>query len=130
MKKAKYLQVSAGVRYWDDGSVDGVEDTEGTLIPFGGGDYWDIKIDIETGFIVDWPTGVSASVHYKVCDDGHYNLQSEDGETLETHEGYAISCMSPEKNGYGDYIIMSIDNLGHIRGWDSDAVFEDFSYDR
>lgn len=125
-KTAKYLSVSAGVRYWEDGKVDGVEDTDGDLMPFGGGDYWDIKIDIQTGLIVDWPQGVTADTYYKICDDGRYELQSESGEMLELQEGYVISCLCPEKQGYGDYIIMHIDELGHIRGWDKDAVYEDF----
>ena len=38
--EVKYLQVKAGARYWEDTIVDGVEDTEGSLIPCREGDYW------------------------------------------------------------------------------------------
>lgn len=128
-KTAKYLAVSAGVRYWEDGEVDGVEDTDGDLMPFGGDKYWDIKIDIETGFIIDWPNGITAKVHYKVCDDGAYSLLAEDGEVIDLYEGYVLSCLSRLEAGYGDYIIMDIDGLGHIKGWDKHRCLEDFSRD-
>ena len=62
------LRVSAGVRYWEDASVNGVEDTDGTLIPFRKGDLWCPIIDLETGQIYDWPAGANAYIHYKVCD--------------------------------------------------------------
>lgn len=35
---AQYIQVSAQVRYWEDASVNGVFDDDGTLIPLRTGD--------------------------------------------------------------------------------------------
>lgn len=58
MIKAKYLEVLAGVRYWKDAEVNGVEDVEGNLIPFRQNDLWKPIIDIENGVILDWPQGM------------------------------------------------------------------------
>jgi hypothetical protein len=50
----KYLQCKLGVRYWEDAIVNGVEDTEGTLIPLRNGDYWQIVIEFDTVIIQNW----------------------------------------------------------------------------
>ena len=51
--EVKTLLVEAGVRYWEDATVNGVEDENGDLIPcrFNGSDLWKPIIDIETGII-------------------------------------------------------------------------------
>lgn len=50
----KTLIVEAGVRYWEDATVNGVEDSDGTLIPFRAGGNWCPIIDIGTGRVLDW----------------------------------------------------------------------------
>lgn len=121
------LKVEAGVRYWEDGEVNGENDDNGTLIPCRDGDAWCPIIELDTGTIRDWPEGVEAEVHYKVCDDGVYSLIGEDGEVLKRIDGYVPSILSPGGDGYGDYIIMSIDGSGQIEGWrvDLDAFESD-----
>lgn len=57
----KTLSVKAGVRYWEDAEVNGVEDTDGTLIPCRNGDDWCPEIDIETGRILNWEQGKTAN---------------------------------------------------------------------
>ena len=64
----KTLVVKAGVRYYEDATVNGVEDTEGDLIPCKQGELWCPIIDIDSGVITNWKQGVKAEVHYKVCD--------------------------------------------------------------
>lgn len=105
------MQVSAGVRYWEDATVNGEEDTEGCLIPCRNGDYWEPKIDINTGQILNWTQGTSADIHYKVCDDGKYTLHAADGSTIEIKEGYVPKIMCPGGQEYGDYIIMEVNYL-------------------
>ena len=119
----KTLFASMGVRYWEDGRVDGVEDTEGELIPCRDGDYWRIKIDLETGIITNWKKGVSASVHYKVCDDGIYQLLNADGNTVIDRDYYVPSMLSPKENGHGDYVIMDIGEDGKIDGFKADLSY-------
>jgi len=106
-----------GVRYWEDARVNGEEDTDGDKIPLRKGDTWDITIDLESGTIENWTKGVVASVHYKVCDAGVYRLISTDGNVVVERDGYVPSFLCPNKNGYGDYVIMDIDENGNIGEW-------------
>ena len=57
--KATYIEVEAEVRYWEDATVNGQEDTTGTLMPFRFGDKWCPTIRLEDGWIVNWPEGHS-----------------------------------------------------------------------
>ena len=117
----KLLKVVAGVRYWEDSQVNGEDDDEeGSNIPCKDGDSWCPEIDIETGKILNWKQGVKAHIHYKVCDDGIYVLLDDKGDVVHTKEGYVPECMYPLENGYGDYIIMIIDENGVIEDWEFD----------
>lgn len=114
----KTLAVKAGVRYWEDAKVDGVKDVDGSLIPCRQGDLWCPIIDINSGFITNWKQGVKAEVHYKVCDAGSYFLQDAEGNNvLSIEENYVPDIMCPKESGWGDYIIMDIDENGQIANW-------------
>ena len=116
----KFLRASCGVRYWEDATVDGVQDTDGTLIPCRVGDRWEPVIDLETGIIANWTAGKSAEIHYKVCDDGKYMLLDADHVIVKTIDGYVPSIMCPADIGYGDYVIMNVDAAGRIADWKVD----------
>ena len=115
----KTLHVRAGVRYWEDATVDGIEDNDGKLIPcrVADEDDWFPVIEIETGKIINWKQGVTANIHYKVCDDGDYYLLDENDEEVVHLNGYVPKTLCPEENGYGDYIIMKVDAEGLINNW-------------
>lgn len=103
-------------RYWEDATVDGVEECdEAPTIPLRDGDLWILRIDLQSGRIDGWPQGVTAKTHYKVCDAGTYSLLDEDGEVLAEIEGYV-----PNMLGGGDYAKLSIDANGMIEGWVAD----------
>lgn len=121
---AKFLQVEAGVRYWEDATVNGVTDTEGDLIPCRVGDDWCPLIELETGRIINWEIGKTADIHYKVCDDGKYILQDDKKEEIKSVQDYVISDLAIGESGYGDYIIMKVDHIGIIEGWR--PTLEDF----
>lgn len=114
----RYLHVSAAVRYWEDARVNGVEDTKGALIPFRNGPFWCPIIDLETGTVVAWPEGMVASIHYKVCDAGHYWLSESagpGGERLKWAGDYVPAAfLCHGDRGYGDYIIFDVDADGKI----------------
>jgi hypothetical protein len=116
------LHVDAGVRYWNDTEINGTADTEnGDNIPCKAGNRWQPVIDLETGQIMNWEKGKSADVHYKVCDDGNYYLKDEDGIMVTSIErDYVPGILCPKERGYGDYIIMDIDENGFIQGWKAD----------
>lgn len=117
----KTLLIDAGVRYWEDATIDGVEDTEGSLTPCKEGDRWVPEVDIKSGQILNWTKGVTADVHFKICDDGIYTVLDKDGKEVLKVDGYVPSCLSPGGSGYGDYIIMKIDSEGFIDGWKFNA---------
>ena len=124
-KEVKTLLVRAGVRYWEDATVNGVEDEEGKLIPCRTGDNWCPEIDIENGIITNWIKGIEANIHYKICDDGTYTLCDENNTAVLIKDGYVPDIMCPEGEGYGDYIIMHVDENGKISNWKTDI--EDFN---
>lgn len=111
----KTLLIKADVRYWEDAIVNGIEDIDGDLIPCKQGELWCPIIDIDSGVITNWEQGIKAEVHYKVCDAGSYYLQDSEGNTvLSIEENYVPKIMCPKESGYGDYIIMDIDENGKI----------------
>ncbi len=112
------LLIEANVRYWEDATVNGFKDENGDLIPCKVGDTWKPIIDLETGLITNWEKGKEANIHYKVCDDGEYWLQDENGEKIVKAKGYYVpDFLAIDDNGFGDYIIMKVDKDGKINNW-------------
>lgn len=113
-----HLLVEAEVRYWEDATVNGVEDSDGTLIPTRKGDLWCPIIRLKDGFIENWAPGAAASIHYKVCDAGLYYL-SDDGATkiFQYKDYYVPDLLCVNDNGYGDYIIFNVSADGDIENW-------------
>ena len=118
----KYLKVVAGVRYWEDAEINGVDDTEnGENIPCKEGVNWCPIINIETGRITNWEQGKTASIHYKVCDEGEYWLCDAGYNEVYKYRGhYVPDVLYPKEDGYGDYIIMDIDTDGYIKDFKID----------
>lgn len=143
---AKFLKVDAGVRYWEDAKVNGKYDTdcedsenldaaptipsaeyvgEQNRVLHGANWRWRPLIDVETGQIVNWQQGTQASVHYKVCDDGIYELLDMDEYVITgIYNDYVPKVMCPADDGYGDYIIMHIDENGFIQGWNKRLIIK------
>lgn len=118
--EAKFLQVEAGVRYWEDATVNGLDDEEGNLIPCRKGDKWCPIIEIDTGKIINWEIGKAAEIHYKVCDDGKYIILDENKDHIKTLEDYVISDLTDDS----DYIILNVSKDGIIEDWN--PTLEDF----
>lgn len=113
--------VKARVRYWEDSQVNGADDTEGTNVPCRDGDLWRPIINVVTGVIENWETGKTASIHYKVSDRCGWDLLDAEGNVITSEtDGYVPDCLSPAAKGYGDYIIMNIDESGKIDKWNFD----------
>lgn len=122
----RFLAIDAGVRYWEDGKINGrQDDADAPSMPFSESGRWRIIIDIDSGVIVNWPKGATASVHYKVCDDGIYELRSANNELIKRIDNdYVPSVLCPDEPGYGDYIIMTINEYGCISGWDKNKIHD------
>lgn len=117
----KTLVVEAAARYWEDAEINGQSSEDGEMVPFKKGDLWCPVIDIDTGIIKDWAQGTKAKIHFKVCDCGSYYLHDEEGNCILAIENdYVPSIMSPKEEGYGDYIIMDINETGQIENWKAD----------
>lgn len=129
MMDAVYIEVSAGVRYWEDARVNGVEDEDGSRIPCRydrTGDYWCPIIRLSDGQFVDWPAGVEADIHYKVCDDGEYWLLDANRNRIAKWSGDYVpdEFLCHGDRGYGDYIIMRVGPDGVVRGWEPPSDFD------
>lgn len=122
--KAKFIEVDAGVRYWEDATVNGEPDEDGSRIPFRVGDRWRPVIELESGRVVDWPAGVTADIHYKVCDDGHYWLLDDARRQVGKWWGHYVpdAFLCHGDRGYGDYIILTVGEDGIIAGWKRPSV--------
>lgn len=122
--EAAILRVDAGVRYWEDGTINGREDnSEFPNMPFSASGRWNIEIDIDSGQILGWPKGTVAFVHYKVCDDGIYEIVDSTGAIIcRLDDDYVPNILCPQDKGYGDYIIMEIDEEGYIHNWDKELI--------
>lgn len=137
-KEIKYFCGSIEVRYWEDADINGEDDIsweeqqEGKkpkmplVVENPNSKHndekwlWEIKIDIDNGNIVNWPTGTTANVHYKVCDQGIYWLEDENGQEMEKKGCYVPRLLEiGDSEPDGDYIIITIDETGHIVEWDN-----------
>ena len=141
--------VKAGVRYWcdckysEDGGNTWVEpenDDEATdeefkkKLPFvyredigyKPSDYWNITIDVNTGKVKDWPKNFCLSTHFKVCDDGLYQVIDTEGniiwDSMETRYYYVPDFLAIGDEGYGDYMYLDIDKDGYIKDWETDGL--------
>ena len=122
--QATYIEVSAGVRYWDDATVNGTTDTDGTLIPLRKGDNWEPVIRLADGMVMDWPQDTTADVHFKVCDAGEYWLLNDARKRVAKWAGFYVpdDFLCPGENGYGDYIILKVGVDGQIENWRTPPV--------
>lgn len=118
-KNCEYVLCSIGVRYWEDATVNGVEDTEqGDNIPCKEDDFWNIKIDVDTGIIQDWDNTKEANIHYKSCDSNLFEFLDDKGEKIADYDGYVpefLECTG--EYGYGDYVLLEIEKSGQIKNW-------------
>lgn len=120
----KTVLVEAHVRYWEDATINGAADEDGTLTPCRKGELWCPEIDIDSGIIINWTKGVTADIHFKVCDAGSYYLKDAEGRVVLTRDNdYVPNNLIPGE--YGDYIIMTIDENGKIAEWE--PSLEDFN---
>jgi hypothetical protein len=119
MKQAKFIEVSADVRYWEDATVNGQEDADGSLIPCRVGDSWQPVIDLESGLILNWPSGNTANIHYKVCDAGEYWLLDSVFQRIGKWAGFYVpnEFLCHGDNGHGDYIILIVGQDGKVQNW-------------
>lgn len=120
----KYLKISVQPRYWEDSKVNGIEDTEGNLIPCRKGELFECLIDLDTKQILDWEQGKTANIYYKVCDAGSYYLLDENKNVVSSLEdSYVINMVGT----WGDYLDIDVNQDGVIE--DLEVDLGDFEED-
>jgi hypothetical protein len=83
--------------------------------PLRNGDMWNATIDIATGKIRDWPSGMKMqAVYMKVVDEGCYYLLAGDKIIAALDQEYVPGCIPGE---YGDYVDFKIAPDGTIDRW-------------
>ena len=128
LERATHIEAEAGVRYWEDASVNGIpEDDDAPTIPLRNGGAWCPRIRIADGLVEAWPAGTTAETHYKVCDQGIYWLTDETGTRLARWRGHYVpsAFLCRGGSGYGDYIILSIDADGRISDYAAPEISAD-----
>lgn len=106
--EVKYLVMTVGVRYEDeDMPLD---------FPHRSNNSWSVTIDIDSGQILEWPSGEELDLYMKVCDLGFYNLLNPNRESVASIEnGYVPHGLVPGE--CGDYIDLKISPTGLITNW-------------
>jgi hypothetical protein len=118
---ATHIDVEAGVRYWEDAAVNGVQEDDDAPTIFGAeGNTWKVRVRLADGRIEGWPEGMAASIHYKVCDEGEYWLSDDSGARVAKWKGYYVpnDFLCHGEEGFGDYIIMEVGPDGIIAGYE------------
>lgn len=126
-----YAECKIFARYWQDSRPNGEkDDAEHPKMPcveteknYAGKDQlaWCPFIDLDEGRIVNWINGETAQIHYKSCDENEINLVDRDGEVVREYFGYVPDILDPYGEGYGDYVIMNIDEHGYIENFNNDV---------
>jgi hypothetical protein len=114
---AQTIKAHIDVRHWEDSIINGEQDEQGDKTPCRDGNIWAPIITVDTGVIQNWSDGVVASINFKVCDSGCYEILDEDNQLMVSLQDYVPEFMCPEGGGYGDYISMEIDGDGQIKNW-------------
>ena len=82
------------------------------------GNVLTLKIDIETGRVVNWPEGKEGSFRtVKVVDTGKYRLLDNNDKVLFEYEGYVPEILEVEEKGWGDYMEFEVNKDGTIPNW-------------
>lgn len=77
-----------------------------------------LKIDLDNGHIENWPKGYAMNIYWKICDQGVYEYIDENGNIIEKLDcDYVPDYLAIEDDGYGDYVIINIDENGNIKNW-------------
>ena len=84
-----------------------------------------MKIDFETGKILNWEQGYKMKIHWKVVDQGVYSYYDKDNNLIDKLEDYVPDFLGVDNDSYGDYVIMSVNEDGQIDNWNPNTVARD-----
>ena len=77
-----------------------------------------LTIDLKKKKLLGWENGQDKFDFFvKAVDEGTYIVRNSDGEVLYRREGYVPNGVVPPQDGYGDYIVFTINEDGSLSGW-------------
>lgn len=119
-------------RRWNTSEINGMnDDNDEPKMPLVEEHYgelaWHIIINPETGQIGQWPQGTTASIHYKSVDENYIHFLDDRLGIIKEYEGCVPNFLCPKEDGWGDYVIMDIDENGFIKDFNNnlDDIFEE-----
>lgn len=121
----KFAQCFISPLSFKDAIVNGISDNEDLpQIPevynISGTLYWCPVIDIDTGEIINWNKGTTASVKYLSYDDNYIRFSDADDNTVQIYSGYVPKILDQNDEGSGHYISLDIDENGFIKNFHAD----------
>lgn len=121
MHAAKYIKVDAGICYSESAILNG--NVVNGDIQFYEGDWCPI-INLENGHVLNWIVGNTAQIHYKIGDYERYWLLDNSMNIISRWKDYCIpnSFLCVNREGYGDYIIFTINENGYIKDWKQPTI--------
>ena len=128
-ERCRFLQVYTPIKYYEDTMVNGAADTkEDPSIPcIQDNGIWAPLIDLESGKILNWKDGATASIFYKVKDSGEYDLLDEAFEVVVHRESY-VPVILQDPSGDSDYISLLVGEDGTIINFRNNKL-EDFKFE-
>lgn len=92
------------------------------------GDDWEITwdMDVNTGIIKGWDSG-EVEIYFKVVDGGKYSLL-KNGKVIVEKVDYVPFCLQIDEEGYGDYVMITVEKNGHVKGWDEKRKMQMVGY--
>lgn len=118
-------------RHWSTSEINGVEDDDDNpqmplIAEHLGEKAWNIIVNLDTGQICNWPQGTKASIHYKSVDENYIHILDDQLGIVKEYEGYVPNFLCPKEDGWGDYVIMDIDENGFIQNFNNnlDDIFD------
>lgn len=136
-----YVKCYLFPNWWEDSDVskDGSEFEEGSLdnMPqsmlldwtpqisdyenFKGQKCFFMKINPDTGQIENWEKGYKMNIYWKVVDEGIYEYIDDNENIIKKFDtDYVPRYLAIEEEGYGDYVIMNVDENGFIQNWSTE----------
>ena len=89
--------------------------------------FWEITVNLKSHQVLEWEKDFGGlNLSAKVTDNGIYTLLDKDKNDIWCIKGYAPNSFIPEKDGFGDYINLYINEDGIVENWYDDPDFADF----
>ena len=121
INRIKYLLIYVGEEDCEDGveayNENGEKIEDQSEAPLDYGDF-SLKVDVDTGRILDWPNKkISVKVYMRAKDTGFYTFCDKNNNIIFEESGYVPDFLGIKEPAYGDDINFDTDVKGFILNW-------------